>query len=186
MMTRCEHDWLDRGTTEDEWREQLASLTYQMGELLKWLGIDIPAPEVDDSPAALLAEPHLSGLTGSAEDLADLLPRRPAGLCVPSLSGDLPTERGVENVQGVQGVQLPSDMTEVVGQSVEDRGSELVADRVVVPVGDHEVSEDVPQPAEGLAGAVVSSGVVVDGESGDCHDVKGALTSRPCQDGLDA
>ena len=203
-----QHERIDdrQGTTIAEHTEQLATLAGRIQSLADFLEVDINDPvddspageplqvyagladldKPDDSPAALLAEPHLSGLAGGSEDLADLLPGRTAGLGVPGLSGDFTTQRGVEDLQSVQGVQLARDVTEVVRQPVEDRGTEFVADRLLVPIANHEVAEDVPQPAEGLAGAVVPRGVVVDGESGDCHGVKGALTSRPCQDGLDA
>lgn len=40
------------GNTLAEHTEQLATLAYQMPALLDWLRIEIPAPEVDDSPAA--------------------------------------------------------------------------------------------------------------------------------------
>jgi hypothetical protein len=35
--------------------EQLAGLAYQMAELLNWLGVEIPAPDADDSPQAMAA-----------------------------------------------------------------------------------------------------------------------------------
>ena len=50
-----QHERIDdrHGTTLAEHAEQLATLAYQMPALLEHLGIEIPAPEVDDSPAAM-------------------------------------------------------------------------------------------------------------------------------------
>ena len=53
-----QHERIDdkQGDTIAEHTEQLATLAYQMPALLEWLGIEIPAPEVDDSPAALAGD----------------------------------------------------------------------------------------------------------------------------------